>query len=60
MEIPEEFCICERIWLKVDVHSDDAMTAAQLIISHINDFLKKKSLIGTCRTLDFIEVIHLI
>lgn len=60
MEIPEEYCICEQIWHKYDIHDDDATKAAQLLIAVINDILKKKNLSGICEALDFIEVIVLI
>lgn len=60
MEIPDEYCICERIWHKTDIYGDDATKAAQLLISDINDLLKQKNLTKICRTLTFVEVITLI
>ncbi|MCP9264322.1 hypothetical protein DINM_022369 [Dirofilaria immitis] len=57
MEIPKEYCICEQIWHKSDVHNDDATKAAQLIIANINDFLKQKILHTVCERLNFTEVI---
>ncbi|VDK87098.1 unnamed protein product [Onchocerca ochengi] len=57
MEIPMEYCICQQIWHKFDIHNDDATKAAHLIITDINDFLKRKTLNGICEMLRFIEVI---
>uniref|UniRef100_A0A1I7VSA2 NUC domain-containing protein n=1 Tax=Loa loa TaxID=7209 RepID=A0A1I7VSA2_LOALO len=57
MEIPEEYCICEQTWHKINIYGDDVTEAAQLLIASINDFLKQKNLTGTCEVLDFIEVI---
>ncbi|VDN87636.1 unnamed protein product [Brugia pahangi] len=57
MEIPDEYCICEQIWHKIDIHSDNVTNAAQFLINDINDFLKQKNLTEICETLDFIEVI---
>ncbi|VBB34861.1 unnamed protein product, partial [Acanthocheilonema viteae] len=57
MEIPDEYCICERVWHKSDIYGDDATKAAQFLIADINDFLKQKNLNKICETLEFIEVV---
>ncbi|CAG9530704.1 unnamed protein product [Cercopithifilaria johnstoni] len=57
MEIPDEYCICERIWHKSDIHGDDATKSAEFLIAYINDFLKQRNLSRICETLSLIEVI---
>ncbi|VDM93077.1 unnamed protein product, partial [Litomosoides sigmodontis] len=51
MEIPDEYCICERIWHKVDIYGDDAMRAAQILIEDINNSLKQRNVSEICETL---------
>ncbi|KAL3997450.1 hypothetical protein ACH3XW_10970 [Acanthocheilonema viteae] len=57
MEIPDEYCICERTWYKSDINSYDVKKSAQFLVIYINNFLKQKNLSGICETLTFVKVI---
>ncbi|EFO25716.1 hypothetical protein LOAG_02772 [Loa loa] len=55
MEIPDQFCICEKQWRKTTTHNENVKKAAQFIVDTINDILKRKR--ETCKTLYLKEVI---
>nr|CRZ25204.1 Bm7123 [Brugia malayi] len=53
MEIPDQFCICEKQWHTIDIHDENVMKAAQFTVNAINNFLKKKGAGEKC------EILHL-
>ncbi|VDK82954.1 unnamed protein product [Onchocerca ochengi] len=58
MEIPDEYCICEKKWYKIDdIRIENVTKAAQFIIDKINDCLKAKHVDGICERLYLKEVV---
>lgn len=57
MEIPDQFCICEKQWYKTDVHNETIKKAAQFIINKINDYVEGKREGGKCEELYLKDVI---
>uniref|UniRef100_A0A8R1Y239 Uncharacterized protein n=1 Tax=Onchocerca volvulus TaxID=6282 RepID=A0A8R1Y239_ONCVO len=58
MEIPDEYCICEKKWYKIDdIRIENVTKAAQFIIDKINDCLKAKRVDGICERLYLKEVV---
>lgn len=57
MEIPDQFCICEKQWHTIDIHDENVMKAAQFTVNAINNFLKKKGAGEKCEILHLKEVI---
>uniref|UniRef100_A0A0R3RXM6 DUF229 domain containing protein n=1 Tax=Elaeophora elaphi TaxID=1147741 RepID=A0A0R3RXM6_9BILA len=57
MEIPDQYCICEKQWQKIDTHNENVTNAAQFIIDKINDYVKEKSAEKKCETLHLKKVI---
>ncbi|VIO98950.1 Uncharacterized protein BM_BM7123 [Brugia malayi] len=57
MEIPDQFCICEKQWHTIDIHDENVMKAAQFTVNAINNFLKKKGAGEKCEILHLKEVV---
>ncbi|VDO25498.1 unnamed protein product [Onchocerca flexuosa] len=58
MEIPDEYCICEKKWYKIDdIRNENVTKAAQFIIDKINDYLKEKHVDEICERLYLKEVV---